>query len=66
MWQANFLTEIIAQLVSWGNPEGQATNSDLELSISVIHHAFMANCFDIRKLTILSHKDNNADLWWYR
>ena len=56
--------DIIAQLVSRGNPEGQVTNSDLELSISVIHHAFMDDCFDISKLTILSHKNNNADLCW--
>ena len=52
--QANFPADITAQLVSWGNPEGQVTNSDLDLEGSVIHHACMADCFGIRKRNTLS------------
>ena len=59
-----FPPDITDQLVSWDNPEGQVTNSDLDLSISVIRHAFMADCFDICKLNIMSRTDNKADLWW--
>ena len=32
VYQANFPADITAQLVSWGNQEGQVTNSDLELA----------------------------------
>ena len=46
-WRALFPADIKTQLVSWGNPEDQVTNSDLELVGSVIHHACMANSFDI-------------------
>ena len=45
--QAHFTTDVTSQLVSWGNLEDQVTNSDLELVGSVIHHACMANSFDI-------------------
>ena len=55
---------IPAQLVSWGNPEGEVNNSDLELGGSVIHHTCMANFCDVRKRNMLSHTDNTAGLWW--
>ena len=61
--QANFTAYITDQLLSWGNPEFQVTNSDLELLVSVLHHTCMANCFDIRKRTMLSHTYNTAGLW---
>ena len=35
--QANFPADITAQLVSWGNQEGQVTNSDLELAGRLIY-----------------------------
>ena len=46
--------------------EGQVTNSDLELVVSILHHAWMDNCFDILKLTTLSRKDNTEGLWWQK
>ena len=63
---AHFTADITAQLVFWGNPEGQVTNSDLELVVSMIHHACMADCFDIRKWTTLSRTENTEGLWWQR
>ena len=63
-WRALFPADITTQLVSWGNPEDQVTNSDLELVGSVIHHACMANCFDISDRVTLSQTDNTAGLWW--
>ena len=48
IWPAHFTADITAELVSWGNPEGQATNSDLELAGRVLHHACMDDCFNIR------------------
>ena len=66
VWQAHFTTYITGQLVSWGNPEGQVTNSDLELAVSVIHHARISNCLDIRERTKLYHTDKMLSLWWQR
>ena len=62
MWLGNFPGDITAQLVSWGNLEYQVTNSDLDLVVSMLHHACMADCFDIRKQTTLSCTDNTAGL----
>ena len=56
--------DITAQLVSWGNPEGQVTNSDLELLGSVLHHGCMADCFDIREWTTLPLTENMTGIWW--
>ena len=53
-------------MVSWGNPEGQVTNSDLELAASVIDHTCMANCFDIHEKNPLSLTENTASLWRQR
>ena len=53
---------ITAHLVSWGNPEGQVANSDLELAVRMLHHACMEDCFDIRERTTLSRTDNPPGL----
>ena len=63
VWRKNFTAEIIAQMISWGNLEGQVTNSDLDMAVSVIQHACMADCFDIHKWNTLSCTDNTAGLW---
>ena len=64
VWRAHFPTDIIAQLVSWGNPEVQFTNSDLELVGSVLHNICMADFLDTCKRTTLSLTYNTAGLWW--
>ena len=53
---------IASQLVSWVNPEGLVTDSDLELVGSVVHHAFMTDCFNIREQTMLYQTDNTEGL----
>ena len=47
VWRELFFVNVIARLVIWGNPEGQVTNSDLELAGSVLRHICISNCFDI-------------------
>ena len=64
--RAHFHADITAKLVSWGNPEGQVTKSEIELACSMIHHTYMAYFFDIRERTNLSCTDNTADLWCQR
>ena len=64
--RAHFPEDIVSQLVSWGNSEVQVINNYLELEVSVIHHACMADCFSIRNHIMLSRTDNTAGLWWQR
>ena len=64
VWRAHFSPDITAHLISWGNPEGQVTNIDLELVGSLIYHACMVDCFDIHECTTLSRTDNMTVLWW--
>ena len=59
-----FPPDITDQLVSWDNPEGQVTNSDLDLAGSVIHHTCTADYFDISDQNTLSQTENTAGLWW--
>ena len=64
--RAHFPADITAQLVSWDNPEGKLTNSDLDLTGIVLHHACMADCFNVCEWTTMSRTDNTAGLWWNR
>ena len=66
IWRATFPPDITASLVSWENPAGAITNSDLELAASLVHHEAAAQCFDLRERTILSKTDNTPTLFWQR
>ena len=41
--RVNFPMDITAHLFSWGNPETQVTNSDLDMVNIVLHHTCMAD-----------------------
>jgi hypothetical protein len=64
LWRARFDPRITADLVSFSNPTGQVTNSDLELAASIVQHDIAANCFDIRERTISSGSDNTPTVSW--
>ena len=66
VWWALFSEDMSVSLVSWSNPTGMVTNSDIELAYRVIHHTYMEDCYDVQEQTILSWKDNMAGLWWQR
>jgi hypothetical protein len=66
VWRTKFDPAITADLVSWTNPHGRITNSDLELAGSLLHHEAAAQCFDVRERTILSKTDNTPTLFWQR
>ena len=61
--RAYFPMEITAQLVSWGNPEGEVTNSDVDI---VIHHVCISDCFKTFNRNTLSPRYNMAVIWWKR
>ena len=58
--------DVSVSLVSWENPAVQVTNSDLEMSYSVIHHNCMSDFNEVWERTTLSRTDNTAGLWWQR
>jgi hypothetical protein len=48
VWRAWFPARISQDLVSFRNPHGSITNSDLELAWGIINVEAAAQCFDIR------------------
>ena len=66
LWRAPFPAAIRKQLVSFKNPHGSITNSDLELAGSFVQHAATAQCFDVRERTTLHKSDNTPTVFWQR
>jgi hypothetical protein len=64
LWRATFPKEISKNLVSFKNPKGRITNSDLELAAGVIQNDVAAHNFDICERTIASGSDNTPTLSW--
>ncbi|CAJ1945366.1 unnamed protein product [Cylindrotheca closterium] len=64
VWRAPFDDDIQRRLVSFQNPTGDITNSDLELAATVTHHDVLTTHFDLREHTIQSSHDNTpAEAW---
>jgi len=66
LWRKRFPKTIQQRLVSFNNPHGDITNSDLELTGSIAQHDILAQLADIRERTIHSSYDNTPALYWQR
>ena len=66
VWRARFPPDVVKSLVSFKNPHGTVTNSDLELAGSILHHEAAVQCFDVRERTTKSSTDNTPTLFWQR
>lgn len=64
VWRHRFPTDIQQRMVSWENPQGDITNSDLELAGTVAHHDVMAHALDIRERTVATASDNTPAVSW--
>jgi hypothetical protein len=64
LWLAKFEADITRDLVSYQNPSGTITNSDLELAASLVQHDIAAHGFDIRERTIASGSGNTPTVAW--
>ena len=64
LWRAPFPNDISKQLVSFDNPHGSLTNSDLELAGTVMHHDVLTSKFDVAQRTICTLTDNTPALAW--
>jgi hypothetical protein len=62
--KAKFEPEVVRKLVSFSNPRGTVTNSDLELAAGLVQHDVAAQAFDIQERTISSGSDNTPTIAW--
>jgi len=60
LWRFPFTHEITSQLVSWENPSGAITNSDLELAGVIGHNMVLSQLTDLRETTTATGTDNVA------
>jgi hypothetical protein len=66
LWRSRFDDDTSRKLVSFENPSGTITNSDLELAASIVQHDVAAHTFDVRERTIASGSDNTPTVSWQR
>jgi len=66
LWRQPFTKVVQKQLVSFDNPTGTISNSDLELAGSVAHADVLAQFADIRELTVQQLCDNAPAVCWQR
>jgi len=66
LWRHRFDTSITSTVVSWSNPAGVLTNSDLELVAHVAAHDVLVNSVDMREKTAYALSDNTPTLSWAR
>ena len=58
VWQARFPNDIAHQLITYDNPRGSVTNSDLELAATVTQHDIITQHYDVRECTLHNATDN--------
>ena len=66
MWRAQFPPEVTERLITWENPHGEITNSDLELAATIAHHDMIAANQGVAETTLATLHDNIATVMWNR
>lgn len=64
LWRAPFPPSITSNLVSFDNPSGTITNSDLELAGTIAQHDVLNQVADVRECTIATLTDNTPAQAW--
>jgi hypothetical protein len=64
LWRARFEPDIVEDLVSFKNPSGRVTNSNLELAATIVQHDIAVHHYDVRERTISSGSDNTPAVAW--
>ena len=64
LWRSPFPADVQQRLVSWSNPAGDVTNSDLELAGVLAQHDVAAQHYDVRHATIATRNDNSSAVSW--
>ena len=60
MWREPFPSHTRNQLVSYDNPKGTITNSDLESAATIAHHDILAQAASVVEKTIHTLSDNTV------
>jgi hypothetical protein len=66
LWREAFPADIQAALVTFRNPNGSITNSDLELAGVLCHQDILAHIANCRELTLATLCDNSPAVAWVR
>ena len=64
LWQQAFPSDITTSLVTYENPHGTISNSDLELAGHVAHNDVLPSMANIVSTTVSSCTDNTLALYW--
>ena len=64
LWHQPFSKNIQEQVVSYENPTGSITNSDLELAGTIAHDDVLANAVPVTHLTTCQLCDNTPAVAW--
>lgn len=64
LWRSQFPQHITNSVISWENPKGSLTNSDLELAGTLAGLDVATRHFDLREQTISTLTDNTPALAW--
>jgi hypothetical protein len=66
VWWSCFALDIVHDLVTFENPWGCTTNSNLELVATMVQHDIIATNYDVREWTIHTSTNNTPTLFWHR
>ena len=66
VWRAQWPEDITRDLVSFDNPSGRITNSDLELAASNCHLDVCTQLVQVAEATLVVLHDNTPALYWSR
>jgi hypothetical protein len=66
IWRSAFPLEVQRRLVSFDNPAGTNTNSNLEMAASVAQHDVLTSNVDAREATVHNFSDNTPTVFWQR
>jgi hypothetical protein len=66
LWRQPLTADIQSRLVSWNNPAGDITNSDLELAGTVLHQDVLGQHADVSGETAHTFCDNTPAVFWQK
>ena len=64
LWRERFPQHVTKQLVSFSNPHGSITNSDLELTRTITHDDIMAQTVPVSHMSTRTFTDNTPAVSW--
>ena len=64
LWRQSFPKHVTQQLVSFDNPKGRITNSDLELAGTLAHHDVLVASTRVTESTVHTLSDNDPTVHW--